>query len=208
VSVAFGAPIGGALFMYELSRENPAWDFRLLWKTFVTCVTAVFALGLFDNTLHSKAIDWSESSLKFATSQPDVTTPTSVVAGALVIGLISGLLGAFFINVNFRINGLRGVYNTGNKGKLFEAFLIAFLCTSCFYWVPNNWASCISNHDSRFKESLEVKTDSIFDKAEDYAVSKGWCQEGYHNPLATMMWKTEGGLIKHMMDIDPLMSKV
>jgi len=107
VSVAFGAPIGGALFMYELSRENPAWDFRLLWKTFVTCVTAVFALGLFDNALHSKAIDWSESSLKFAASQPDVTTPTSVVAGAVVIGLASGLLGAFFINVNFRINGYR-----------------------------------------------------------------------------------------------------
>jgi chloride channel 3/4/5 len=137
VSVAFGAPIGGALFMYELSRENPAWDFRLLWKTFITCVTAVFALGLFDNTLHSKAIDWSESSLKFATSQPDVTTPTSVIAGAIVIGLCSGLLGAFFINVNFRINGYRGTTtNLSPWTKLLEAFFIAFLTTTCFYWVP------------------------------------------------------------------------
>jgi chloride channel 7 len=52
VSVAFGAPIGGALFMYELSRENPAWDFKLLWKTFITCAVAVFTTGLFDNALH------------------------------------------------------------------------------------------------------------------------------------------------------------
>ena len=137
VSVAFGTPIGGALFMYELSRENPAWDFRLLWKTFVTCVTAVFALGLFDNALHAKAIDWSESSLKFAASQPDVTTPTSVIAGAIVIGLCSGLLGAFFINVNFRINGYRGTTtNLSPWTKLLEAFFIAFLTTTCFYWVP------------------------------------------------------------------------
>ena len=208
VSVAFGAPIGGALFMYELSRENPAWDFRLLWKTFVTCVTAVFALGLFDNALHAKAIDWSESSLKFAASQPDVTTPTSVIAGALVIGLASGLLGAFFINVNFRINRLRGKYNSGPKGKLLEAFIFAFLTASCFYWVPFNWASCVSNTDPRFGKTLNVKTDSIFDKSEDYDVTKGWCPKGQHNPLATMLWKTEGGLIKHMMDLDPLMSKL
>jgi len=200
VSVAFGAPIGGALFMYELSRENPAWDFRLLWKTFITFVTAVFALGLFDNTLHGKAIDWSESSLKFATSQPDVTTPTSVIAGALVIGLISGLLGAFFINVNFRINALRAAHNTTPRGKLLEAFIFAFLTCSCFYWVPFNWASCISNTDPRLGKELKVKTDSIFDKSEDYDVTQGWCPKGSHNPLATMMWKTEGGLIKHMMD--------
>ena len=27
VSIAFGAPIGGALFLYELSRGNPFWTF-------------------------------------------------------------------------------------------------------------------------------------------------------------------------------------
>lgn len=66
VSVAFGAPIGGALFMYELSRENPAWDFKLLWKTFLTCAVAVFTTGLMDNILHGEKVDWSEGSLKFA----------------------------------------------------------------------------------------------------------------------------------------------
>jgi len=138
--------------------------------------------------------------LKFATSQPDVTTPTSVISVALVIGLISGLLGAFFINVNFRINALRAAHNTTPRGKLLEAFIFAFLTCSCFYWVPFNWASCISNTDPRLGKELKVKTDSIFDKSEDYDVTQGWCPKGSHNPLATMMWKTEGGLIKHMMD--------
>jgi chloride channel 3/4/5 len=52
VSVAFGAPMGGALFMYELSRGNPVWKFELVWKTFITCAVAVFTMGFFDNTLH------------------------------------------------------------------------------------------------------------------------------------------------------------
>lgn len=54
VSCAFGAPIGGALFLYELSRGNPVWTFNLLWKTFFTCCTAVFTMGFFDNVLHGE----------------------------------------------------------------------------------------------------------------------------------------------------------
>jgi chloride channel 7 len=71
VSVAFGAPIGGALFLYELSRGNPVWTFTLLWKTFFTCCTAVFSMGFLDNVLHGEKIDWSESALKFAKAQTD-----------------------------------------------------------------------------------------------------------------------------------------
>jgi chloride channel 7 len=68
VSVAFGAPIGGALFLYELSRGNPVWTFTLLWKTFFTCCVAVFSMGFLDNVLHGEKVDWSESALKFASS--------------------------------------------------------------------------------------------------------------------------------------------
>jgi chloride channel 7 len=201
VSVAFGAPIGGALFMYELSRENPAWDFKLLWKTFITCAVAVFITGMFDNTLHGQTIDWSESAMKFAKSQPDVSTPSIVCIGALVIGAISGLLGAFFIFINFRINGFRGRLNTKPMGKLLEASLFAFLTATCFYWFPMRFETCLPNG------TANIKTDSIFDKSENYDVTQGWCKEGLHNPLATIMWKTEGGLIKHMMDMDPHCTK-
>jgi len=136
VSCAFGAPIGGALFLYELSRGNPVWTFSLLWRTFITCCVAVFVMGFFDNVLHGEKLDWSESALKFAKSQPDVITPSFVLLGALIIGTISGLLGAFFININFRINALRGAFSIKKWHKLLEAAFFAFASASAFYWFP------------------------------------------------------------------------
>jgi len=46
VSVAFGAPIGGALFGYELSKGTQFWTFRLLWKVFFACSVATFTLAI------------------------------------------------------------------------------------------------------------------------------------------------------------------
>mmetsp|Transcript_54653 Transcript_54653/g.75068 ORF Transcript_54653/g.75068 Transcript_54653/m.75068 type:complete len:149 (-) Transcript_54653:116-562(-) len=46
VSVAFGAPIGGTLFAYEISTPNTFWNFGMLWKIFLCCGTAVFVLAV------------------------------------------------------------------------------------------------------------------------------------------------------------------
>ena len=47
VAAAFGAPIGGALFAFEMSNQSAFWSFRLLWRTFITCAFAVATLGFF-----------------------------------------------------------------------------------------------------------------------------------------------------------------
>ena len=46
VAVAFGAPIGGALFCYELSKPNTFWKFMMIWKVFLSCSFATFSMGL------------------------------------------------------------------------------------------------------------------------------------------------------------------
>lgn len=46
VSVAFGAPIGGALFAYEISRPNTFWNFGMLWKVFLSTSIACFTLAI------------------------------------------------------------------------------------------------------------------------------------------------------------------
>ena len=46
VSCAFGAPIGGALFAYEMSKPNTFWSFDVIWRIFVSCAFANFTLGL------------------------------------------------------------------------------------------------------------------------------------------------------------------
>ena len=49
VSVAFGAPIGGTLFSYEMSRPNTFWRFSVIWKVFASCSIATFTLALLSN---------------------------------------------------------------------------------------------------------------------------------------------------------------
>jgi len=41
---AFGAPVGGTLFAYEMSKPNTFWTFDMIWKVFITCSIGVFWL--------------------------------------------------------------------------------------------------------------------------------------------------------------------
>jgi H+/Cl- antiporter ClcA len=47
VSAAFGAPIGGSLFAYELSKPNTFWSFSLTWRVFFACSISTFFLNIF-----------------------------------------------------------------------------------------------------------------------------------------------------------------
>jgi len=107
VSVALGAPIGGALFFYELTKPNPYWTFSMLWKTFLTCTTAVATMAMAEALAHGEFNHWTATSLKFGNLRVVDVTPTTVIPGAIIIGIVSGLLGPLFINVNFRINAHR-----------------------------------------------------------------------------------------------------
>jgi len=44
VSAAFGAPVGGALFAFEISKPNIFWKFSVIWKVFLSCALSVFTL--------------------------------------------------------------------------------------------------------------------------------------------------------------------
>jgi chloride channel 7 len=47
VSAAFGSPIGGSLFAYEIARPNTFWSFGLMWKIFFSSSVATFLLNIF-----------------------------------------------------------------------------------------------------------------------------------------------------------------
>ena len=46
VSAAFGAPIGGSLFAYEISKPSTFWSFSLTWKVFFASTISAFTLSL------------------------------------------------------------------------------------------------------------------------------------------------------------------
>ena len=44
VSAAFGAPVGGALFAYEISKPNAFWSFPIVWRSFFASTWCMFTL--------------------------------------------------------------------------------------------------------------------------------------------------------------------
>lgn len=49
VSAAFGAPIGGSLFAYEISKPNTFWSFSLTWKVFFAASMSTIFVGFWKN---------------------------------------------------------------------------------------------------------------------------------------------------------------
>ena len=202
VAVAFSAPIGGALFMFELSKPNTYWKFSMLWKTFLSCSFAVVTMAFTEASVHGHFDGWTASSLKFGKIRLVDVTPTDVMLGAVILGVISGLLGPFFINVNTRINGYRAKIWTRKWQKPIDTFIFAFLSASSFYWFPYLFRSCTDRTvliDTISKE-YELAKDKVLDSEEITSVYQGWCHDNSKfDPLVSLFWQTEGGLIRDIM---------
>ena len=138
VSTAFGAPIGGALFAYEMSKPNTFWKFSVLWKSFFTCSIAVFSVSVYSQLMQGaiSSFDVAPVELKFggiSVENPDFST----IPCAFIVGIICGLLGALFVVVNSNINKrIRKKYITKNWMRVLEAVLFALATSSAFYWAP------------------------------------------------------------------------
>jgi len=101
---------------------------------------------------------------------------------AVVIGIICGLLGSFFIFVNVNLGIFRKKYIDTNWKKIAEALFFAFLSTSIFFGVVLLRANdCVSNADA--PAGVEHKM-------------RFRCPENNFNPLATLLFNTEGGTIR------------
>lgn len=114
----------------------------MLWKTFLSCSFAVVTLALTEAAAHGHFEGWTASSLKFGKIRILDVTPTDVMLGAVILGIVSGLLGPLFINVNTRVNAQRAKLWTKKWHKPIDTFIFCFLSASCFYWFPYWFRSC------------------------------------------------------------------
>ena len=143
VSAAFGAPIGGALFAYEISKPSTFWKFTVIWKNFISCAMAVFTLAIFNALLDGEEINTISSAvLKFGTTP--ITSPTiEAIPASIITGILAGCFGAGFIAVNTYMGMARKKIVTSPIMKIIEAVIFSILTTSVFYWSPYFFKDCI-----------------------------------------------------------------
>lgn len=186
VSAAFGAPIGGALFAFEISKPNIFWKFSVIWKVFLSCAMSVFTLSVVSSAMAGlgfKAINGGV--LKFGVNQ--ISPPTlSVLPGSFFVGAICGVLGGVFVLVNSNLGVLRKKLIQSNWAKLTEAVLFSLVTSTCFYFIPNLFNDC--------RDASSVAKSSDAEIVVQYD-----CPAGQYSPLATMFMNTEGSAIRSII---------
>jgi H+/Cl- antiporter ClcA len=120
VSAAFASPIGGALFSYEMSKPNTFWTFAMLWRTFFCSSISTFTLSILNQLVAGEELEVNAAgTVKFG-KLADVAVPLTQVLGALVLGVMGGVLGTFFITVNGFMGKQRKRFVNTNWKKIIE----------------------------------------------------------------------------------------
>ena len=104
VSAAFGSPIGGSLFVYEISRPSTYWHFGLTWKIFFCSSISTFTLNLLSCINKGEDISITNAGLIKFGEYDENPYKLQDFPFFIILGLFGGLLGSFFIYVNFEIN--------------------------------------------------------------------------------------------------------
>ena len=190
VSAAFGAPIGGTLFSYEMSKPNTFWRFAIIWKVFFSCALAVFSLAMFSALWQTLAHinngdgwdafgDVNASALKFGVV--NVSAPTlKVLPGCFIVGAMCGVMGALFVIVNNWMGFFRKYYITKTWMRPLETALFSFVITTTFFWTPYVFSRCDDTRGASFDDLYVAYT----------------CPKGMYSPLGSLLFNTEGDAIK------------
>ena len=183
VSAAFGAPIGGALFSYEISKPNTFWTFSMLWRVFLCSSISTFTLSIFSSLASDAPFSLTDqATLKFGQLEDEESSLLDIPA-AVLIGAACGCLGALFIHVNITLGVYRKKYINTTWKKLAEAAFFAFLTSFTFFGVV-----LLRKGQCRVSQPDHVEDEFRF-----------YCPDGQYNPLASLIFNTEGGTIRNLL---------
>lgn len=194
VSVAFGAPIGGALFAYEISKPNTFWTFNMLWRVFTATSISCFTLSILQSLSEGIPLSLSDSgAVKFGSVTQEGENSMLDLPAAVIIGIVTGLMGALFIHMTIVLGMQRKKYVNTPVKKVLECAFMAFITASCFYGVV------VARKDN----CRPQRGSSGEEQSEEFQFT---CESGYYNPLATLIFNTEGGTIRQFFKYPEIIS--
>lgn len=187
VSVAFGAPIGGVLFAYEISKSNSFWTFGIAWRTFFATSIANFILTILDAIVQGDLGKVTNSGLlKFATINKNDYNLSDVII-FVIIGILGGVLGSLYIFINGNLLAKFRKYVLKPKYvKLIEAALFGFVGSSIVFFLP-----------ALFESQCSTPPGDGFDDIVHRYRCKASNEE---NPMATLFFSTEGDTVKFLLN--------
>jgi len=180
VAAAFGAPIGGVLFGFE--EASSFWSKQLTWRTFFACLIATFTTNIilqgFQMQLHDYGV------LTFGFSSQYLYRYAELV-GFAFIGVLGGLLGAFFVFLNARLSKWRSNFFAKKKiyYRVLEVFILITISSAMLYGA-SSFTKC---------RDTSIIIDSSTDNVElnnSTMLIHFACPENQYNDMASLSFNT------------------
>ncbi|XP_052820387.1 H(+)/Cl(-) exchange transporter 6-like [Mya arenaria] len=200
VAAAFGAPIGGVLF--SLEEGCSFWNQKLTWRTFVCSMAATFTLNFFLSGLDSNSwgLFYSPGLINFGVfkcADENKTNGTCRLWTALdlfifvLMGLIGGLLGALFNQLNkwLTVYRMKHVNTKQPVVKILESLLVAMVTTTVAFVASMMLGRC--------KPIPSIMTNTTSSAIEE-DVRTYFCEEGSYNDMATLFFNSQEEAIKQL----------
>ncbi|EAL69414.1 chloride channel protein [Dictyostelium discoideum AX4] len=178
LAAAFGAPIGGVLFSIE--EVSSFWSRQLTWRTFFTCVIAAFTTNFLLQGIGSSPDMHDTGLLTFGFSRLYLFRYSELLCFCF-LGLIGGLLGAFFVFLNIHLNKWRKEKLKQNPYlRLFEALFVSVVTSVVCYY-----ASFI--FDCRYQSNIVIET-SVCEDQSNTEMVQFFCPDGMYSELGSLLF--------------------
>eukprot|EP01059_Diplonema_ambulator_P021477 TRINITY_DN3567_c0_g2_i2.p1 TRINITY_DN3567_c0_g2~~TRINITY_DN3567_c0_g2_i2.p1 ORF type:complete len:1005 (+),score=45.77 TRINITY_DN3567_c0_g2_i2:757-3771(+) len=209
VSAAFGAPLGGLLFVMEEVATH--WDTSLTWLIFFGTMIAFFSSAVMMSLVHG----WKPTGTSFGVLSPsaqvlfqpelvltDVKVNILIIIPAGVVGVVCGFLAVYFTKLNIAITKWR-LKNIKPKRhlRIIEPLLLSIIFASVTFFLPY-MSSCKKRPDENVAtgyDSIEVhlSISQSEDKGKSFVMFPCSGLDDF-SPLGTLTMNSGETVIKHL----------
>lgn len=198
VAVAFGAPMGGWMWIYEEACTHWSWELGI-----VTLSACLLGSGL------TRILNYLASGLpgggfgtftltqvgKLVTPFDGTRFPIKDLPGFFLIGIIGGLVGAILPIINRSITLFRYRYVTKRAPRILETTIIALLTALCRILIPYLASQCIS-----IDTNEETKTlNDVLKDAPLGNFARFTCPEGQFSPWAAVLYNPSDSVVRGLL---------
>ena len=142
IASAFGAPVGGLLFAME--EVSSFWKNKLSWQVFFCCMVATFTTDLLNSAFHGFKYkgDFGLFKPKFIPKDLIAVNVIAVIP-AIILGIVGGVLGSAFTQLNLLFSRSRKRIMARIKGKhaknllrMLETLVVLLIVSCVHIFIP------------------------------------------------------------------------
>ncbi|XP_046656068.1 H(+)/Cl(-) exchange transporter 7-like isoform X1 [Daphnia pulicaria] len=192
VAAAFGAPIGGVLF--SLEEGSSFWNQNITWRIFFCSMVSAFTLNVVLSTYHGQLGILAYDGLLNFGKFPDIPFALLELPIFIAMGIIGGLSGALFNQMNYHISVFRRRFILSRWAKVLEVIVVCSVTVSVGFIMIYYVDDC---KPLGAKDAVEFPIQMFCEDGQFNAVAAMWLQTpeasvralfhdqpGTHNPLS------------------------